>query len=165
MSLLIQGGTVVSPAGAVPADVLVEGEKISALAAPGSETSVAWGASADRIVDARLLVGRQSERTPELGRVHRVLERVVEGHLHLDHHLEVGQRPACLLRTLADGGDQRELVARLRTVIEQARPNTPRRTPEQQKGAHSGPEPDQPGQDHHPSRNVRPYVNSGLTET
>jgi dihydropyrimidinase len=32
--------------------VLVEGEKISALAVPGSETSVAWGASADRIIDA-----------------------------------------------------------------------------------------------------------------
>ena len=43
MSLLIRGGTVVSPSGAGPADVLVEGEKISALAAPGSATSVAWG--------------------------------------------------------------------------------------------------------------------------
>jgi dihydropyrimidinase len=53
MSLLIQGGTVVSPAGAVPADVLVEGEQISALAVPGSETAVAWGASADRVMDAR----------------------------------------------------------------------------------------------------------------
>ena len=52
MSLLIQGGTVVSPAGAVPADVLVEGEKVSALAVPGSETAVAWGASADRVMDA-----------------------------------------------------------------------------------------------------------------
>ncbi len=52
MSLLIQGGTVVSPTGAVPADVLVEGEKVSALAVPGSETAVAWGASADRVMDA-----------------------------------------------------------------------------------------------------------------
>jgi dihydropyrimidinase len=52
MSLLIQGGTVVSPAGAVPADVLVEGEQVSALAVPGSETAVAWGASADRVMDA-----------------------------------------------------------------------------------------------------------------
>ncbi len=52
MSLLIQGGTVVSPTGAVPADVLVEGEQISALAVPGSETAVAWGASADRVMDA-----------------------------------------------------------------------------------------------------------------
>ena len=52
MSLLIRGGTVVSPSGATPADVLVEGEKISALAAPGSATSVAWAASADRVIDA-----------------------------------------------------------------------------------------------------------------
>ena len=52
MSLLIQGGTVVSSAGAVPADVLVEGARISALAVPGSETAVAWGASADRVMDA-----------------------------------------------------------------------------------------------------------------
>jgi dihydropyrimidinase len=52
MSLLIRGGTVVSPSGATPADVLVEGEKISALAGPGSATSVAWGASADRVIDA-----------------------------------------------------------------------------------------------------------------
>jgi dihydropyrimidinase len=52
MSLLIQGGTVVSPSGAVPADVLVEGEQVSALAVPGSETAVAWGASADRVMDA-----------------------------------------------------------------------------------------------------------------
>ena len=52
MSLLIRGGTVVSPSGAAPADVLVEGEKISALAAPGSATSVAWVASADQAIDA-----------------------------------------------------------------------------------------------------------------
>ena len=52
MSLLIQGGTVVSPTGAVAADVLVEGEKISALAAPGSETAVAWAAAAGQVIDA-----------------------------------------------------------------------------------------------------------------
>ena len=52
MSLLIQGGTVVSPAGASPADVLVEGERISALATPGSETAVAWAATAGQIIDA-----------------------------------------------------------------------------------------------------------------
>ncbi len=52
MSLLIRGGTVVSSTGAVPADVLVEGEKISALAAPGSETAVAWAAAAGQIIDA-----------------------------------------------------------------------------------------------------------------
>ncbi|HEX3389342.1 MAG TPA: amidohydrolase family protein, partial [Streptosporangiaceae bacterium] len=52
MSTLIKGGTVVSPAGASPADVLVEGERISALAAPGSETAVAWAAAAGQIIDA-----------------------------------------------------------------------------------------------------------------
>ncbi len=52
MSTLIRGGTVVSPAGASPADVLVEGERISALAAPGSETAVAWAAAAGQIIDA-----------------------------------------------------------------------------------------------------------------
>jgi dihydropyrimidinase len=52
MSTLIRGGTVVSPAGASPADVLVEGERIGALAAPGSETAVAWAAAAGQIIDA-----------------------------------------------------------------------------------------------------------------
>ena len=52
MSTLIRGGTVVSPAGASPADVLVEGERISALAAPGSETAVAWAAAAGQIINA-----------------------------------------------------------------------------------------------------------------
>ncbi|KAA9151672.1 dihydropyrimidinase [Amycolatopsis acidicola] len=35
MSTLIKGGTVLSPAGGVPADVLVEGEQIAAVTAPG----------------------------------------------------------------------------------------------------------------------------------
>jgi dihydropyrimidinase len=52
VSTLIKGGTVVSPTGASPADVLVEGERISALAAPGSETAVAWAAAAGQIIDA-----------------------------------------------------------------------------------------------------------------
>jgi dihydropyrimidinase len=52
MSTLIRGGTVVSPAGASAADVLVEGERISALAEPGSETAVAWAAAAGQIIDA-----------------------------------------------------------------------------------------------------------------
>jgi dihydropyrimidinase len=52
VSTLIKGGTVVSPAGASLADVLVEGERISALAAPGSETAVAWAAAAGQIIDA-----------------------------------------------------------------------------------------------------------------
>jgi dihydropyrimidinase len=52
VSMLIKGGTVVSPTGASAADVLVEGERISALAVPGSETAVAWAATASQIIDA-----------------------------------------------------------------------------------------------------------------
>ncbi|MEU4557856.1 dihydropyrimidinase [Actinoplanes sp. NPDC023936] len=36
MSFLIKGGTVIGPSGAIPADVLVDGEKIVALFAPGT---------------------------------------------------------------------------------------------------------------------------------
>ncbi len=36
MSILIKGGTVVGPTGAAPADVLVDGETIAALFAPGT---------------------------------------------------------------------------------------------------------------------------------
>lgn len=43
MSLLITGGTVVGPTGAHPADVLVEGETIAAIVAPG------WLTATDRI--------------------------------------------------------------------------------------------------------------------
>jgi dihydropyrimidinase len=50
--LVIRGGTVLSPSGGVPADVLVDGEQISALAAPGSETAAAWPAGADQVFDA-----------------------------------------------------------------------------------------------------------------
>src|SRR5690606_22425642 len=35
MSLLIEGGTVIGPSAAVPADVLIEGETVAALFAPG----------------------------------------------------------------------------------------------------------------------------------
>ena len=50
---LITGGTVVSATGRAPADVLVDGEKIVAVLAPGSEllgTNLA--ASVDTVVDA-----------------------------------------------------------------------------------------------------------------
>jgi dihydropyrimidinase len=46
----IVGGTLVSGTGAIPADVLVEGERIAAIAAPGSHD---WADAADRLVDAR----------------------------------------------------------------------------------------------------------------
>jgi dihydropyrimidinase len=48
MTMLIRGGTVVSPAGAVPMDVLVDGETIAALYAPGA----AAGITAEREIDA-----------------------------------------------------------------------------------------------------------------
>ncbi|MGN6412921.1 dihydropyrimidinase [Flexivirga sp.] len=47
---LISGGQVVSPQGAAPADVLVDGEIISAVLAPG--TAATLGISADRTLDA-----------------------------------------------------------------------------------------------------------------
>jgi dihydropyrimidinase len=52
MNLVITGGTVLSPTGGVPADVLVEGERIAALAAPGSDIAGAWAGTADRVLDA-----------------------------------------------------------------------------------------------------------------
>jgi dihydropyrimidinase len=47
MTLLIQGGTVVGPSGSVPADVLIDGEKIAAIFAPGGAPS-----GSAQIVDA-----------------------------------------------------------------------------------------------------------------
>ena len=52
MSLLITGGTVVGPTGRYPADVLVEGETIAALFAPGRAASPEGGVTADRTIDA-----------------------------------------------------------------------------------------------------------------
>jgi dihydropyrimidinase len=52
MSIVITGGMVLSPSGAVPMDVLVEGERIEALAAPGSAAAAAWAGQADRVIDA-----------------------------------------------------------------------------------------------------------------
>ena len=42
MKTLISGGTVVNSSGPFPADVLVDGETIAGLAAPGSSTSASW---------------------------------------------------------------------------------------------------------------------------
>jgi dihydropyrimidinase len=50
--IAIGGGSVLSPSGAVEADVLVDGGQVSALAAPGSETAQAFAASADQVLDA-----------------------------------------------------------------------------------------------------------------
>jgi dihydropyrimidinase len=48
--LLISGGTLVSPTGASATDVLVEGEVVTALLAPGQ--AAALGVTADRVIDA-----------------------------------------------------------------------------------------------------------------
>ncbi len=52
MRILISGGTVVNASGPFAADVLVDGETIAALAAPGSSASASWQESADRVIDA-----------------------------------------------------------------------------------------------------------------
>jgi dihydropyrimidinase len=46
---LISGGTVVSPTGAQPADVLVQDERIVGVAAPGAEAAIAFAEGARRI--------------------------------------------------------------------------------------------------------------------
>src|SRR6478609_4057956 len=52
MRTLIAGGQVVGPAGATPMDVIIDGETITALAAPGSGLATSWAAEAERIIDA-----------------------------------------------------------------------------------------------------------------
>src|SRR6187399_2862575 len=48
MRILIQNGIVVSPSGSQPMDVLIDGEVIAALYAPGTAT----GVTPDKVVDA-----------------------------------------------------------------------------------------------------------------
>jgi dihydropyrimidinase len=50
--LVIAGGTVITASGGVPADVLVEGERIAALAAPGTQAALSWASAAGRVLDA-----------------------------------------------------------------------------------------------------------------
>ena len=53
MTLLVRGGTVVSPSGSQPMDVLVDGERIVALVAPGDTSlGVDLAAAADTVIDA-----------------------------------------------------------------------------------------------------------------
>jgi len=52
MRIVIRGGTVVTASGGVSADVLVEGERIAGLAAPGTEEARSWASAADRVLDA-----------------------------------------------------------------------------------------------------------------
>ncbi|SHH11513.1 dihydropyrimidinase [Streptoalloteichus hindustanus] len=51
MRIVIRGGTVLSSTGAVDADVLVEGERVAALAVPGG-LAESWLAGADRVIEA-----------------------------------------------------------------------------------------------------------------
>jgi dihydropyrimidinase len=69
VKILISGGTVVNAGGPIAADVLIEGETIQALAAPGSAVSVAWRESADRVIDA----------TGQL-----VIPGAIDGHTHME---------------------------------------------------------------------------------
>ena len=48
--ILISGGTVVHPTGSIPSDVLIDGETIAALYAPG--VAAAMGVTAERTIDA-----------------------------------------------------------------------------------------------------------------
>ncbi|GDY29832.1 dihydropyrimidinase [Gandjariella thermophila] len=52
MRILIRNGTVVTATGASEADVLVDGERIAALAARDSGLADAWSPTADRVIDA-----------------------------------------------------------------------------------------------------------------
>jgi dihydropyrimidinase len=66
---LIRGGTVVTAGGASEMDVLVEGEKIAALASASSSAAAAWSEHADTIVDA---TGKY------------VIPGGIDGHTHMD---------------------------------------------------------------------------------
>jgi dihydropyrimidinase len=52
MRTLITGGTIVTPAGTISADVLISGEQVAALGQPGSEVAAAWAGTADQVIDA-----------------------------------------------------------------------------------------------------------------
>jgi dihydropyrimidinase len=52
MTTLIHGGTVLSATGSYPADVLVEGETVAAIAAPDGALAAAWRDLADTKIDA-----------------------------------------------------------------------------------------------------------------
>ena len=49
MKTLITGGTIITAIDTVDADVLIDGETVAAIAAPGSHD---WAASVDRVIDA-----------------------------------------------------------------------------------------------------------------
>ncbi|KAA2256126.1 dihydropyrimidinase [Solihabitans fulvus] len=69
MRIVIRNGTVVNTTGASKADVLVDGERIAALAAPESGLADGWAADADRVIDAE---GKY------------VLPGGIDGHTHME---------------------------------------------------------------------------------
>jgi dihydropyrimidinase len=69
MKMLISGGTVVNASGPFAADVLVDGEMIGGLVAPGSTESNSWRDGADRVIDATGLY---------------VIPGAVDGHTHME---------------------------------------------------------------------------------
>jgi len=52
VTILVTGGRVVSPSGATPADVLIDGERVAAVLDPGSELAESAQRGAERVVDA-----------------------------------------------------------------------------------------------------------------
>jgi dihydropyrimidinase len=52
MRILVNGGTVITASGTVAADVLIDGEQITALAAAGTDVADAWSAGADKVINA-----------------------------------------------------------------------------------------------------------------
>jgi len=52
MTIVVRGGSVVSTSGATPADVVIDGETIAAVLAPGSPMAVAAADGAARVLDA-----------------------------------------------------------------------------------------------------------------
>jgi dihydropyrimidinase len=70
MRILISGGTVLTATGAAEGtDVLVDGERITALAAAGSEVAGSWAAAADKVIDAAGMY---------------VLPGGIDGHTHME---------------------------------------------------------------------------------
>ena len=52
MRILISGGTVIATTGATAMEVLTDDERITGLAAPGTELAASWASAADRVIDA-----------------------------------------------------------------------------------------------------------------
>jgi dihydropyrimidinase len=69
MRTLISGGTVVNASGPFLGDVLIDGETIAAIAAPGSAETISWRENADRVLEANGLY---------------VIPGAIDGHTHME---------------------------------------------------------------------------------